>query len=151
MGFIRGALVSLFGFVLAICLVLMNVSITFASSLEYEDLKPALDNSTNGIIGSILDVEAVFGENLNNYCNVDSEYIFNYGNESFVIPCEVIEKGEDSISAYIRDNFIEQIYYANYECEFWDCVKKSEIPYVLISDKERLYWARNAFLLAVMS
>lgn len=151
MSFIRGAVITLFGFVLAICLVLMNVSITFASSLNYEDLKPALESSAEGIIGSILNVDSVFGENLNNYCNVDSEYIFNYGNESFTIPCEVIEKGEDSIFAYIRDNFIEQIYYANYECEFWECVKTSEIPFVLISDKARVYWAGNGFLLAVMS
>jgi hypothetical protein len=151
MGFIRGAVITLFGFVLAICLVLMNVSITFASSLEYDELKPALESSAEGIIGSILDVEAVFDENLNNYCNFDNEYIFNYGNESFTIPCEVIEKGEDSISAYIRDNFIEQIYYADYDCEFWECVKTSDIPFVLISDKARVYWAGNAFLLSVMS
>ncbi len=151
MSFIRGAVITLFGFVLAICIILMNVSITFASSLDYEDLKPALDNSTNGIIGSILDVEAVFGEELNNYCNLDSQYIFNYGNESFTIPCEVIEEGEDSIAIYIQDNFIEQIYYANYDCEFWECVKDSEVPFVLISDKARVYWAGKAVLLAIMS
>lgn len=151
MSFIRGAVITLFGFVLAISIILMNVSITFASSLDYEDLKPALDNSTNGIIGSILDVEAVFGEELNNYCNIDSQYIFNYGNESFTIPCEVIEEGEDSITIYIQDNFIEQIYYANYDCEFWECVKDSEVPFVLISDKARVYWAGKAVLLAIMS
>ena len=151
MSFIRGAVITLFGLVLTICILLMNVSITFASSLDYDDLKPALDNSANGVIDSIVDFEEVFGEELNNYCNIDSQYIFNYGNESFAIPCEVIEEGEDSIAIYIQNNFIEQIYYADYDCKFWECVKESEVPFVLISDKARVYWAGKAILLAVMS
>ncbi|HOF44440.1 MAG TPA: hypothetical protein PKW70_03540 [Candidatus Pacearchaeota archaeon] len=151
MSFIRGAVITLFGLVLTICILLMNVSITFASSLDYDDLKPALDNSANGVIDSIVDFEEVFGKELNNYCNIDSQYIFNYGNESFAIPCEVIEEGEDSIATYIQNNFIEQIYYADYDCKFWECVKESEVPFVLISDKARVYWAGKAILLAVMS
>lgn len=151
MSFIRGAVITLFGLVLTICILLMNVSITFASSLDYDDLKPALDNSANGVIDSIVDFEEVFGEELNNYCNIDSQYIFNYGNESFAIPCEVIEEGEDSIATYIQNNFIEQIYYADYDCKFWECVKESEVPFVLISDKARVYWAGKAILLAIMS
>jgi len=151
MSFIRGAVITLFGIVLTICILLMNVSITFASSLDYDDLKPALDNSANGVIDSIVDFEEVFGEELNNYCNIDSQYIFNYGNESFAIPCEVIEEGEDSIAIYIQNNFIEQIYYADYDCKFWECVKESEVPFVLISDKARVYWAGKAILLAIMS
>ncbi|HNZ52431.1 MAG TPA: hypothetical protein PKO02_03690 [Candidatus Pacearchaeota archaeon] len=151
MSFIRGAVITLFGLVLTICILLMNVSITFASSLDYDDLKPALDNSANGVIDSIVDFEEVFGEELNNYCNIDSQYIFNYGNESFAIPCEVIEEGEDSIAIYIQNNFIEQIYYADYNCKFWECVKESEVPFVLISDKARVYWAGKAILLAIMS
>ncbi|HOH04424.1 MAG TPA: hypothetical protein PK032_03035 [Candidatus Pacearchaeota archaeon] len=151
MSFIRGAVITLFGIVLTICILLMNVSITFASSLDYDDLKPALDNSANGVIDSIVDFEEVFGEELNNYCNIDSQYIFNYGNESFAIPCEVIEEGEDSIAIYIQNNFIEQIYYADYNCKFWECVKESEVPFVLISDKARVYWAGKAILLAIMS
>ncbi|HOC96966.1 MAG TPA: hypothetical protein PKJ54_01675 [Candidatus Pacearchaeota archaeon] len=151
MSFIRGAVITLFGLVLTICILLMNVSITFASSLDYDDLKPALDNSANGVIDSIVDFEEVFGEELNNYCNIDSQYIFNYGNESFAIPCEVIEEGEDSIAIYIQNNFIEQIYYADYDCKFWECVKESEVPFVLISDKARVYWAGKAILLAIMS
>jgi len=151
MSFIRGAVITLFGLVLTICILLMNVSITFASSLDYDDLKPALDNSANGVIDSIVDFEEVFGKELNNYCNIDSQYIFNYGNESFAIPCEVIEEGEDSIATYIQNNFIEQIYYADYDCKFWECVKESEVPFVLISDKARVYWAGKAILLAIMS
>jgi hypothetical protein len=151
MSFTRGAVITLFGLVLTICILLMNVSITFASSLDYDDLKPALDNSANGVIDSIVDFEEVFGEELNNYCNIDSQYIFNYGNESFAIPCEVIEEGEDSIAIYIQNNFIEQIYYADYNCKFWECVKESEVPFVLISDKARVYWAGKAILLAIMS
>ncbi|MBP6857093.1 MAG: hypothetical protein BWY36_00590 [Candidatus Diapherotrites archaeon ADurb.Bin253] len=151
MSFIRGAVITLFGLVLTICILLMNVSITFASSLDYDDLKPALDNSANGVIDSIVDFEEVFGEELNNYCNIDSQYTFNYGNESFAIPCEVIEEGEDSIAIYIQNNFIEQIYYADYNCKFWECVKESEVPFVLISDKARVYWAGKAILLAIMS
>lgn len=152
MGFIRGAVITLFGFVLAICIILMNLSITFASSLEYDSLKPALESSAEGIIGSIFDTENVFGEDgLENYCSIEKEYTLNYGNDSFTIPCEVVEQGEDSISKYIGDNFVEQIYYADYNCEFWECVKTSKIPFVLLSDKARVYWAGNGFLLAVMS
>lgn len=152
MSFIRGAVITLFGLVLTISIILMNVSFTFSSSLQYDELKPALETSATGIIGSFLDFETVFGEEgMINYCDIESSYTFNYGSESFVMPCEVIEQGEDSITSYIGDNFIEQIYYADYDCDFWSCVKNSEIPFVLISDKARVYWSGKAFLLALMS
>ncbi len=152
MSFIRGAIVTLFGIVLTVCLIFMNVSITFASSLEYDSLKPALEDSAKNIIESVFDVETTIGkENLNHYCSIEKEYVLNLGDDNFVIPCGVIEQGEESIFNYVRGNFIEQIYYANYNCEFWKCVSETQTPFVLISDKARVYWYRNVFLLAALS
>lgn len=150
MDFIRGAVVTLFGFVMVIGIVFMNISMTFASSLEYDTLKPALGDSAKEVISNMINLNDISREG-KNACKFDSEYFLEYNDKRFEIPCEIIEQGKESIEGYILDNFIDEIYYSNYDCEFWECVKESDIPFVLISDKARVYWASRAVLLAAMS
>lgn len=151
MGFIRGALVTFFSIVFFLSLIFMNFTAVLSSSLEYDNLQPALKSSADKILSNFLEEGSMFsGEErvyLENYCSIESEYIFTYENYTFPIPCEIMEQGESSIVEYVTDNFIEVIYYAEYNCEFWECVKQSSIPFVLISQKARDYWYHNFLIL----
>jgi c-di-AMP phosphodiesterase-like protein len=68
-----------------------------------------------------------------------------------IIPCQVIEQGPDSIIEYGADNFIDEVYYAEYNCELWDCVGNSSFPLVLFSEKAMDYWRAKFLLLAAIS
>lgn len=150
MGFIRGALIGLFSFVLFLFLVLMNFCLALSLSLDYENLQPALKNSTDTLLGVFLNNNSALSES-NDYCLVEKEYVFNYENKDFRIPCETIEEGKDSVVNYISDNFIYDIYYTEYDCEFWECVTELKLPLVLISEKAKIYWSGKFFLLAALS
>lgn len=49
---------------------------------------------------------------------------------------------EEEIS---EQQIIEEIYYADYDCDYWDCIGKTEIPLFLISEKSKNYW-NNLFI-----
>jgi hypothetical protein len=131
----------------------MSLTVVLSSSLSYDTLQPALKSYAGDILqGFVNNGENIFSaENrvyMENYCSIQSEYKFIYDNYSFVIPCETIEQGKDAIISYAADNFVNQIYYTKYNCEFWQCVKNSTMPFVLISEKAKDYW-QSKFLLFV--
>jgi len=153
MGFIRGTAITLFSIILLLSLFLMNLSLIVSWSLEHDTLQPALKSSAGSFLKDSLDVKNVFeGEAktlMSSYCLIESEYKFTYENYNITIPCEIIEKGPDSVINYGMDSFIDTIYYAEYNCEFWECMKESSIPFVLFSEKAMDYW-RGKFLLLVL-
>lgn len=155
MGFLRGTVITFFSIVLFIFLFFMSLTAVLSSSLNYNTLQPALKSYAGDMLQSFVDSENIFSvENrvyMKNYCSIQSEYKFTYENYSFVIPCGVIENGTNSIISYGADNFVNQIYYAEYNCEFWQCVKASSIPLVLISEKAREYWHGKFLLLLGLS
>jgi hypothetical protein len=156
MGFIRGVLITFFSIVLFFSLFLMNFTLVLSLSLNYDNLQPALKSSADGILTNSLAQKNMFSEdekkNMEDYCSVEEDYIFTYENYSFVIPCEIIEQGENSIADYITVNLIDSIYYAKYNCEFLECVKDSpSLPFVLFSEKAKDYWNGKFFLLAALS
>ncbi|MBD3247435.1 hypothetical protein GF378_02335 [Candidatus Pacearchaeota archaeon] len=83
------------------------------------------------------------GENL-------SSDIEEYGFSDYVIPCNMITQGSTEIISYLVSKKIEGQYYKEYDCEFWDCVSTSEIPFFLISQKARDYW-KGWFYWAVLA
>ena len=127
MGFIRGALVTLFTIILFFSLLMMNFALVISLSLQHDTLQPALKISVSGFLDDFLNSVDSLGENektvMDNYCLVESEYAFDYDIYSFAIPCEVIQNGESAIINYAVENFVDQVYYAEYDCEFWQCVK----------------------------
>ncbi|MFH1503741.1 MAG: hypothetical protein ABIE36_03730 [Candidatus Diapherotrites archaeon] len=155
MGFIRGAIITLFSFVLLISLFLMSLSLILSWSLEHDTFQLVLGDSAKDILKDFLGSENIIGEGeeiyMKNYCLLNSEYKFTYENYDFIFPCEVIEKGRDSIIDYGADYFVDTLYYAEYDCEFWKCVKDSSIPLVLFSEKARDYWRNKFILLLVLS
>lgn len=155
MGFIRGTAITLFSIVLLLSLFLMNLSLIVSWSLEHDTLQPALKISASDFLKNSLDAKNLFeGEAktiMQSYCLVNSEYNFTYENYIFTIPCNVIEKGTDSIIDYEMNNIIDTVYYAKYDCEFWKCVKDSSVPLVLFSEKAMDYWRGKLLLLAIIS
>jgi hypothetical protein len=133
----------------------MNFTAILSFSLEYDTLQPALKDSVDNILSSFVDEGSIFTEEekeLMKYdCLIESEHVFVYENYTFVIPCQIVEQGESAIIDYVVEDFTNQIYYAEYNCEFWDCVKNSEMPFVLISKKSYDYWKGKFFLLLFLS
>lgn len=153
MGFIRGTAITLFSIILLLSLFLMNLTLIVSWSLEHDTLQPALKSSAGNFLKDSIDVKNLLGDEaksvMPSYCLIESEYKFNYDMYNFTIPCEVIENGTDSITNYLMDSFIDTIYYAEYNCEFWECIKVSSTPFVLFSEKAMDYW-RGKFLLLVL-
>lgn len=156
MGFLRGGAITLFSFILLVSLFLMNLCLIVSWSLEHDTFQPALRTSAKDFLKDFLSVEDMFSEeekaNMKRSCLIEeSGYEFTYEDYSFTIPCEVIEKGTDSIINYGMDYFIDTIYYVEYNCEFWQCVKSSSVPLVLFSEKAMDYWRGKFILLAIVS
>ena len=155
MGFIRGLVVTFFSIILFLSLFLMNLTAIFSFSLHYDTLQPALKDSVGNILSSFLDEGSLFSEEekevMKYDCLIESEHIFVYENYTFVIPCQIVEQGESAIIGYVIDDFTNQIYYDDYNCKFWDCVKNSEMPFVLISKKSYDYWNGKFLLLLALS
>jgi hypothetical protein len=110
MGFIRGALITIFSIVLFFFFILMNFSLIVSLSLEHDTFQPALNNSIGKLLG-------------------------DYGTQV----------------AFDQEE-LDTLYYTEYNCEFWQCVKESIsnslVPLVLFSEKAREYWSQK-FLLSL--
>lgn len=155
MGIIRGTAITFFSFILLISLFLMNATLSVSWSLEHDTLQASLKNSAGNILNDSMNDNNLFSEeakaNMNYACLSKSEYVFEYGIYNFTIPCEVIEDGTGSIIDYGINHLVDTIYYAEYKCEFWECVKESSVPLVLFSEKAMDYWRNKFILLAVIS
>jgi hypothetical protein len=155
MGFLRGTVITFFSIVLFIFLFFMSLTAVLSSSLNYNTLQPALNDYAGNILRDSLTGVDIFSDDnqyyIKNYCSISSEYRLTYESYTFVLPCEVIEKGKDSIIDYGADKFFDQIYYTEYNCEFWQCVKNSSTPFVLISEKAKDYWHEKFLLLLGLS
>lgn len=155
MGFLRGTIITFFSIILFISLFLMNFTVILSSSLQHDTLKPALKSYAGNMLEDYANGQDIFSQEnqvyMQNYCSIQSEYKFTYEDYSFAIPCQVIEEGKDSIINYGAENFVDQIYYKEYNCEFWQCVKESSIPLVLISEKAMNYWKGKFLILLGLS
>ncbi len=154
MGLIRGALVTILGIVLLVSLFALNATLTLTWSLEYETLKPVLRET----IGDLAEEEFGLDEYLDEattlmqeYCEEEEEFVFSEGGMTFVIPCETVNQGSDAILDQGIDSLMEGIYYAEYDCEFWECVKTTDNFMVLISDKAHDYWQSKFFIFLLAS
>lgn len=155
MGFIRGAVIVLFSFVLFVSLVFMNLSLALSLSLQHDNLKPVLESSADAFLGDTLDNVDFFGTEeigyMQQYCLENADFEISYENFNFAIPCEVIFKGKDYTTNYLKENIVDEIYYAEYNCEFWDCVRDSSIPFVIFSEKAMDYWRGKFFLFLALT
>lgn len=153
MGFLRGVAIFFFTIVLIISILVMTFTWTVSWSLQYENVQPALKSAAQDFIkSSFLGEDFNIREDQLQYsCLVQKNYEFSYELINVSVPCEIMEQGADSIIAYAAEPAVQQIYYADYNCEMWNCLKESSVPFFLFSEKSMDYWKEKFLIFAALS
>ncbi len=158
MGFIRGGLLVIVYVLLFIVLLLGNVFFVLSLSLGYENLQeeigPILQNLTEDKLGitvgdfNLTNEMEEASEFMREHCQNETSYVFAGGGYTFVIPCDILEEIPETPEALINqgiENIVEQIYYEEYDCGFWDCFGETELPLFLVSEKAKNYWEEKFY------
>ncbi|MDP3992409.1 MAG: hypothetical protein Q8P79_02805 [Nanoarchaeota archaeon] len=163
MGFFRGGIVLMLGILLFFSFLTMNSFFILQSSLKYENVKtglyPILKNISETQAQQIIPKEIMGEFNLTdaardvfnkakNYCRNQNniQYNFSYEGYSIGIPCEnVSSSSPEAMITETYDDVIYDIYYKEYDCKFWDCFSKTELPFFLVSEKARDYWKEKFY------
>ena len=154
MGAIRGVLLVLVGVLFFILLLVGNVLLILSLSLQYDNIQTELASSIKDVVMDEVNLEEIIEENypmVELYCQNNSEFVFREDSSgyTFTISCDIIAQGPEAIVDYGINSLVEQVYYEDYDCEFWDCIGKTASPLFLVSEKARNYW-NSKFYLALM-
>ena len=172
MGFFRGSSLFVLGILLLVSLVSLNFLFIASSSLEYDNVKDGLTNLISDE-GAVEDIAKSFGfegdisseinldevkeeifDLAKEYCVNNTEYVFSQEGYTVEIPCEVVEEGKDSFINKTVEIIVYEIYYDDYDCNFWDCLsEEGETGLFLISEKSKDYWKGKlywAFLISLI-
>ena len=152
MGAIRGILLVFVCSTLFLLLFTGNILLTLSLSLRYENVKPELVSFLGDVVNEQLNIEEKLNQLLpaiELYCQSNQQYLFAYGGYDFTIPCDVATQGPNTLVEFGVDAFVNQYYYAEYNCNFWDCFGEEDIPLFLISEKAKDYW-QNKFYFALL-
>ena len=142
MSFLRGGAIFLISLILFFSLFFANVFLNLTWSLEYDTLEPNLIEVTNKFVnktGISEEINTALGA-MELYCMVHSNYVFMQEDIGVEIPCSIVDSGANNSVNYVIEYIIHKVYYDHYDCDFWNCVKESKIPFVLISEKAKDYW-----------
>ena len=154
MGVIRGGLLVVISVLFFISILVGGLFFTFSLSLKYENVQPRLSETLKDVIGDYTEFTGgldSYVKIMEVYCQNYSEYVFKYEGYTLAIPCDTLSEGSEAVVNYSIDKIIEQIYYTEYECDFWSCLSESEIPLFLISAKAREYWTSKFYLVLMIS
>jgi len=152
MGVIRGILIVVASVLLFFSFLLINLSWTLSSSLNYENVQSQSTLIVKDILQDQIGLDNYIRTALPQmqmYCQNNSDYVSIYQGYTFGIPCDVIMQGEEAIINETVKDLVFNIYYTEYECNFLDCLKESEIPMFLVSEKAYDYWT-NKFYFSLM-
>lgn len=165
MGLLRGGFVFFLGILLFFSFLAMNSFFILGSSLKYENVKeglyPIIQNTGQQIpkelIGDFNITKAAENEfsKAKRYCaNANNTgYVFSYEGYTIKVPCASIVNSNNS-GAFINESFdsaIYDIYYKQYDCDFWDCFSKTELPFFLVSEKAKDYWQGKFYFFFLLS
>ncbi len=149
MGAIRGILLVFVCILIFFSLLVGSFLWTVSSSLQYENVQPGLSSLVDKVIDEQLDVGGKLNieekmddlmPTIEAYCQDNQQYAFVYGGNSIVIPCDILTQGPEAVISHGTNSLIEQYYYKEYNCDFWDCASEGEVPLFLISQKAHDYW-----------
>lgn len=150
MGFFRKGGLGFFCVIAFILLLISGILLTLSLSLRYENIQNELVPVAKEIAIDEINIEdklkADFDLVMTAYCQNYDEFVFNEQGYTFVIPCSIIANGSDAVIEYGVDAFVKEIYYKNYECDFWGCFGDSEYPTFLVSEKAQDYWTGKFYL-----
>lgn len=156
MGFIRGALVTITSILLFVSLFSTAGLLTISMSLDYNVIKPEIKN----IINEVGLEQTGFSEHIDEailtmqlYCQNTNVTTFSYNIEqyNFNIPCEIINQGSEAVVNYALDDFVEDTYYKEYDCEFTDCFAQESPPLFLLSKHSQDYWYSWFYIALIVS
>ena len=153
MGLVRSGAVIFFSGLLFLSLFLGNVFLTVSWSLEYDTIQPHLNELAASTIDE-LRIDKILTENyelMQLYCSSQETFTLTEQGLNLEIPCSTIKQGSQAIIEYSVQESIKQIYYQEYECEFWECIKNTDTMFVLVSDTARGYWHSKFYLTIIAS
>ena len=156
MGFIRSGLLSLVGILLFLSFLAGNFLLTLDLSLKYDNVKPEISLLVQDFVEKEANITNLVEQKLEfmkNYCLNNTEFVFEAEDYAFTIPCDSVYLGKEKIIEAGVDNFIHDLYYKEYDCNFWNCATKDIKPFVFVSKKAKDYWHSKfrMTLLAILS
>ena len=161
MGFFRGGLLVIVSIILFLTLLLGNVFLVLSMSLQYDNVRDALvplvqgfaEDKSNLIAEDFNLTEEMeeAQEAMQDYCHNETEYVFSEDGYNFTIPCELMNETPEILFERGIDTMVEQIYYKEYDCGFWDCFGEEGLPFFLISEKAKDYWKEKFYFALIAS
>lgn len=89
--------------------------------------------------------------NLVSYCNNGDIFSFDYEENNFEIPCDIINQGVDEVFSYALEDFVMEAYYSEYDCSLLNCFEETGNPSFLISEKTMNYSSQKLYFLILVS
>ncbi|MFH1311405.1 MAG: hypothetical protein ABIH65_03310 [Nanoarchaeota archaeon] len=157
MGVIRGSLLIVVSVILFIVVLLGSIFSVLSLSLEYENVQSEFGGVVKNLTENKLLVEGDFNLTIEmerardfmiEHCQNEKSYVFESGGYTFDLPCSLLITGTQSTEEFIDagiDNIIYDIYYDDYNCNFWNCFTKTKLPLFLISEKAKNYWQEKFY------
>ena len=167
MGFFRGSFLAFACLLLFTSFFAMNLFLTLDSSLKYKNVQneipPLVTELTNGSGGilSLIDTqdidinqaadqaEVAMEKHCQNKNNI--EYTFIFEGRTISIPCSSLEDGSGAVLNKTMNSLVDDIYYKEYDCNFWNCITKEKVPFFLVSQKAKDYWHQKFFFSLITS
>jgi len=155
MGFIRGGLLFVVGVLLLLSLLIGNVLLVLSSSLQYENIQEKLTPVIGEIIFEQTDISK-FQESfdiMKEYCEQgNKQVIVKEESYDFEISCDEILTGtpEGVLDSQV-EKFLQENYYKEYDCEFFDCFEENPVPFFLISEMTHNYIQSKYYYVLVVS
>lgn len=152
MGIIRGGMLVFVSVILFFSFIIASSFIIVSDSLSYDKVHDELAPVVSDVLSSQMNLEDVSSEKLilmQAYCVNHTEFVFSEGDETFEIPCSVVSENSSLLIENMVSNKIDEVYYADYDCGFLDCLEKQRgMPFFLISEHTRNYFENKFYLLA---
>lgn len=152
MGAIRGFFVVFVSTLLFLSIFSSILFLTLSSSLSYPTIQKESKEVVRLFLEENMNINAVIYDAypfMQVYCQTNSEYVFSAQEFAFTIPCNITLEGRESILDKGIDYLTKGIYYKEYECNFVDCFKKTEIPMFIFSVKTYNF-LNNLFYLSLI-
>ncbi|MEK6925642.1 MAG: hypothetical protein AABW50_00025 [Nanoarchaeota archaeon] len=140
MGLIRGGLSVIVSVIFFVLLLSTNILMTLNSSLEYDTLKFNLRDVLKEKAGEQINYSQIVDKDisqLQNYCKNSSFYSTKENDYNLVIniSCASINAGKETIVDEFINDVVEQLYYAEYSCNFVSCLQEKENVFFLVSNQ----------------
>lgn len=170
MGFFRSSFVFILGILLFFSFLAMNSFFILQSSLKYDNvragLSPVVQELSESEGAGLIPKEIVGEFNITKasedalrfgkfYCrnNNRTHYAFSYEGYNANISCEMIINSTNpgEIINETLDDVIYEIYYKEYDCNFWSCFSATKLPFFLVSEKAKDYWKSKFYFSLIAS